>query len=128
MRPSTFILTAALAARAVAKPVGLSQSSNPTPQYSDSPKQTQSGSATAWSTTGSVYASATSSASPSASRAPSESNSTANNQDLIDSLELAATAVDRIALIPNDQDFVYDFLNPPPGDAITRGNGTAIFP
>ena len=129
MRPSTFILAAALAAGAVAKPVGLSQSSNPTPQGSDSPKQSQSGSATAWSTTGSGYASATGSAYPSASsRAPSESNSTANNQDLINNLELAATAVDRIALIPNDQDFVYDFLNPPPGDAITKGNGTAIFP
>jgi hypothetical protein len=102
MRLSAFILAAALAAGAVATAVGLSQRSNP---------------------------SVTSSAYPSASsRAPSESNSTANNQDLINKLELAATAVDRIALIPNDNDFVYDFLNPPPGDAITQGKGTAIFP
>ena len=102
MRLSTFILAAALAAGAVAKPAGLSQRSNP---------------------------SVTSSAYPSASsRAPSESNSTANNQDLINKLELAATAVDRIGLIPNDHDFVYDFLNPPPDGAITAGKGTTIFP
>jgi hypothetical protein len=107
MRLSTFILAAALAAGAVAKPANLSQRSNPTPQY----------------------ASVTSSGYPSASsRAPSESNSTANNQDLINKLELAATAVDRIALITDDHDFVYDFLNPPPDGAITAGKGTAIFP
>jgi len=114
MRPSAFILAAALATAAVAKPVALSQSSSPIPQGSNSP-------------TSGGYASATGSAYPSASsRAPSESNSTAANQDLINSLELAATAVDRIALIPNDHDFVYDFLNPPPNGAITQGQGTVI--
>ena len=112
MHLSAFILAAALAAGAAAKPVSLSQTSNPTPQSRDG-----------------AYASVTSSAYPSASsRAPSESNSTANNPDLINKLELAATAVDRIALIPNDYDFVYDFLNPPPNGAITQGKGTVIFP
>lgn len=48
---------------------------------------------------------------------------TADNQNLIDSLMLAPTAVDRIALIPNDADFVYDFQNPPSKGAITSGDG-----
>ena len=41
--------------------------------------------------------------------------------DLITKLELAPTAVDRIALL-SDSDFVYDF-NDPPSDAITPGKG-----
>lgn len=126
MRPSALILAGALAAGAVAKPIG----SNPTLQSSNPPTQSQDGGYTSvLGATGSVYPSATGSAYPSASsRDPSESNSTANNQDLINQLELAATAVDRIALIPNDNDFVYDFLNPPPNGAITQGEGTAILP
>lgn len=48
---------------------------------------------------------------------------TAENQNLIDSLILAPSAVDRIALIPNDADFVYDFQNPPTKNAITSGDG-----
>ena len=41
--------------------------------------------------------------------------------DLITKLQLAPTAVDRIALL-SDSDFVYDF-NDPPSDAITAGKG-----
>ena len=37
-------------------------------------------------------------------------------------LELAGTAVDRLALIPNDQDFVFDFNASTTG--ITAGQGT----
>ena len=49
-------------------------------------------------------------------------NSIANNKALIQSLELAATAKDRINLITNDADFVYDFNNPPQ-NATTTGKG-----
>ena len=45
----------------------------------------------------------------------------ANDLDLISKLELAPTAVDRIALL-DDSDFIYDFLNPP-ASAITQGKG-----
>ena len=55
-------------------------------------------------------------------RAEAESNSTANNIQLIQQLELAPTAVDRFNLL-TAQDFVYDFLAPPPGDAVTTGKG-----
>ena len=55
-------------------------------------------------------------------RGPAESNSTANNIDLIQQLELAPTAKDRFSLL-TDTDFVYDFLAPPPGDAVTTGKG-----
>jgi len=41
---------------------------------------------------------------------------------LIDKLQLASTAQERIGLIPNNRDFVYDFLNPPEG-ATTTGQG-----
>ena len=51
-----------------------------------------------------------------------DTNSSANNQDLIDKLELAATAEDRINLL-DASDFLYDFNYPPPGDAITAGMG-----
>jgi hypothetical protein len=37
-------------------------------------------------------------------------------------LELAGTAVDRLALIPNDQDFIFDFNTSTKG--ITKGQGT----
>lgn len=50
-----------------------------------------------------------------------ESYSTANNLSLIQSLELAPTAVDRSKLL-QASDWVYDFLAPPPG-AITAGDG-----
>lgn len=49
-------------------------------------------------------------------------NSNANNTELISALILAPTAKDRIALIPNDADFVYDFNNPPAGTT-TMGKG-----
>ncbi len=49
-------------------------------------------------------------------------NCLADNQTIIDALELAATAKDRVNLIPNDADFVYDFNIAPP-DAITTGKG-----
>lgn len=53
----------------------------------------------------------------------SESISTAGNENLILQLQTAATAVDRIALLPNPQDHVYDFTNPPLTSAITQGKG-----
>ncbi|KAK5691414.1 hypothetical protein LTR97_011407 [Elasticomyces elasticus] len=51
-----------------------------------------------------------------------DTNSSANNQDLINSLVLAATAADRINLL-TASDFVYDFNEPPPGDSVTTGLG-----
>lgn len=52
---------------------------------------------------------------------PGGSSGSADNLDLISKLQLAPTAVDRIALL-SDEDFIYDFLNPPPG-ATTTGKG-----
>ena len=52
-----------------------------------------------------------------------ESITTANNLDLITQLSNAATAVDRIKLLPNAADHVYDFNNPPNSSAITKGLG-----
>lgn len=49
-------------------------------------------------------------------------DSIANNKEIISSLILAPTEKDRINLITNDADFVFDFNNPPP-NAISRGNG-----
>ncbi|KAI9889438.1 MAG: hypothetical protein M1814_005301 [Vezdaea aestivalis] len=46
--------------------------------------------------------------------------STSGNQDIINRLTLAGTAVERIAILTNDRDFTYDFLNPP----TQRGNST----
>jgi hypothetical protein len=46
-----------------------------------------------------------------------------DNQELVDALILAPTAVDRIALIPDDTDFVYSFQSPPSKKAITSGGG-----
>jgi hypothetical protein len=57
---------------------------------------------------------------PTKSAPPAWPNS-ANNLDLIQKLELAPTAVDRMALL-SDSDFIYDFLNPPES-AITTGKG-----
>jgi hypothetical protein len=45
------------------------------------------------------------------------------NLNLISQLESAATAADRIKLLPNPSDHVYDFLNPPTADATTTGKG-----
>ena len=57
---------------------------------------------------------------------PSTTNTTVNtgadNTALIQSLILAPKAVDRINLIPNDRDFVFDFNNPP-ADTLTTGKG-----
>ncbi|WPG99156.1 RmlC-like cupin [Acrodontium crateriforme] len=50
-----------------------------------------------------------------------ESNETANNLDLITKLQLAPTAVDRAALLTDD-DWLYDF-NAPPEGATTTGPG-----
>lgn len=64
-------------------------------------------------------------AAPTAPEHPSHpapnSMSSSVNLDLITKLELAPTAVDRIALL-KDSDFVYDFANPP-SDAVTTGKG-----
>jgi hypothetical protein len=49
--------------------------------------------------------------------------SNAGNAQLIQSLEQAATAVDRLKLLPNDSDHLYDFNNPPTQDAVTTGSG-----
>lgn len=56
---------------------------------------------------------------------PSGSQNPANsgNLNLISQLESAATAADRIKLLPNPSDHVYDFLNPPSADATTLGGG-----
>lgn len=48
--------------------------------------------------------------------------------DLITALLNSPTAVDRIKLIKNDSDFVYDFQKPPSQDAIRTGKGTMISP
>lgn len=47
---------------------------------------------------------------------------------LITALLNAPTAVDRIKLIENDSDFVYDFQKPPSQDAIRTGKGTVMSP
>ena len=60
-----------------------------------------------------------------ASLHPRESNSTANNQALIEKLELAATAADRVNLLTDD-DFIYDFLAPPPGSVTTGLGGHTV--
>jgi hypothetical protein len=55
-----------------------------------------------------------------------EAASTAGNITLIQSLELAPTAVDRIDLLNNSFDWLYDFLNPPSDPnlkPITQGLG-----
>ncbi|KAK5744783.1 hypothetical protein LTR17_001859 [Elasticomyces elasticus] len=71
---------------------------------------------------GAFYA-LTARAAPAATKmATRDTNSSANNQDLINSLELAATAADRINLL-TASDFVYDFNEPPPGDSVTTGLG-----
>lgn len=55
------------------------------------------------------------------SEGSSGSSTSANNIQLIQALELAPTAVDRIALL-SDADFKYDFNNPP-SSAVTTGKG-----
>lgn len=49
-------------------------------------------------------------------------NALAGNKKMIEALTLAATEKDRISLIKNNVDFVYDF-NDPPKSAITTGKG-----
>jgi len=53
----------------------------------------------------------------------SESNSTADNQAIIEQLELAPTAVSRAAILTNPEDYVFDFQNPAGTGAITKGAG-----
>lgn len=48
--------------------------------------------------------------------------STSGNLDLIAKLVTAPTQADRVALLPNDNDFTYDFRNPP----TSRGNSTGL--
>ena len=57
-----------------------------------------------------------------------ESNSTADNQDLINQLELAATAVDRLALLPNNDDHLFDFRNPAGTGSTITGDGSQPLP
>lgn len=47
----------------------------------------------------------------------------ADNAQLISSLQSAVTATDRLKLLPNPSDHVYDFNNPPNADAVTSGAG-----
>lgn len=47
----------------------------------------------------------------------------AGNPDLINSLTQAATAADRLNLLPNASDHLYDFNAPPLDSAITTGSG-----
>ncbi|KIW14497.1 hypothetical protein PV08_07281 [Exophiala spinifera] len=47
----------------------------------------------------------------------------AGNQDLINALLQAPTAADRLNLLPDPSDHLYDFNNPPLSSAITTGNG-----
>lgn len=51
------------------------------------------------------------------------SSTRAGNQDLINQLSTAATAVDRLKLLPNASDHLYDFNQPPLADATTTGMG-----
>lgn len=51
------------------------------------------------------------------------SSDRSGNQDLINALTQAATVVDRIALLPNPSDHLYDFNQPPREDAVTTGLG-----
>lgn len=53
----------------------------------------------------------------------SENIANSGNQVLINSLMNAATAADRLKLLPNPSDHVYDFNNPPTADATTTGLG-----
>lgn len=62
------------------------------------------------------------SSTPPPSAANTTVDGTADNLSLIQSLILAPKAVDRITLIPNDSDFVFDFNNPP-SDTLTTGKG-----
>lgn len=48
-------------------------------------------------------------------------SSTSGNLELINQLRLAATGRDRINLLPNDEDFTYDFQNPPTELGIATG-------
>lgn len=60
---------------------------------------------------------------PSAKSSRPPVNSLANNLAVVQSLFLAPKAVDRITIIPQDSDFVFDFLNPPPNSSATAGLG-----
>jgi hypothetical protein len=52
-----------------------------------------------------------------------ENPTNAGNTQLITSLINAATQVERLKLLPNNSDHVYDFNKPPRDDAITTGDG-----
>lgn len=59
-----------------------------------------------------------------AGRAPV--NGLANNADVVRSLLTAPRAVDRIALIAQDSDFVFDFLNPPRNSTTVGAGGETV--
>jgi hypothetical protein len=52
-----------------------------------------------------------------------ESKTTADNLQLIESLLTAATAVDRLALLNNNSDWVYDFNSSTASNVTTKGDG-----
>lgn len=54
------------------------------------------------------------------------SNTTAPNTSLIQSLLLAPTAKDRLNLLPNPSDHVFDFNSPPPGTTTTGKGGHTV--
>ena len=68
---------------------------------------------------------ATALAAPHKPVAKRESNETADNTQLIQALELAPTAVDRINMLTKD-DFIYDFLAPPPNTTTTGAGGHTV--
>jgi hypothetical protein len=64
-----------------------------------------------------------------ASPVPQSSNeprSDASVLSLTDKLILAPTAADRLALLTNDNDFIYDFANPPAGATTTGFGGHTV--
>lgn len=55
-----------------------------------------------------------------------DSAGTANNKDLVASLLTAASATERLSLLSNDQDFVFDFASPPEGAAVHGKDGFVV--
>ncbi|MCJ1466400.1 hypothetical protein MMC07_005019 [Pseudocyphellaria aurata] len=74
----------------------------------------------------STLAAAAPTSSPSTGSSRPPVNSLANNVDVIHSLMLAPRAVDRIAMIPKDSDFVFDFDSPPANSSTTGLGGSTV--
>lgn len=53
-------------------------------------------------------------------------NGLANNLEVIKSLLLAPRAADRISMISQDSDFVFDFLNPPTNSSTVGSGGSTV--